>query len=148
MKLRSDRHLSAGRRTLRSGAVANVNPTAEIHRPIKEVDAAIRQQRMDLRKRQRRLTCHNNRAAENSKPKSDKLNIKAQRAEFNVKPNQPKPASRPPNPVDSSSCGEEGYVTSGTTMKRKPGKRIRWRNAIKEDDYVRQNLTREFLRVK
>ena len=37
-----------------------------------------------------------------------------------------------------------GYISSGTSTKIAPGKRIKWRHAIKEEDSVRQNLSIAF----
>ena len=48
---------------------------------------------------------------------------------------------------DASNAGVAGYQTAGPSLKVAPGKRIKWRTAILEDDLVRQNLSFRFLRV-
>jgi hypothetical protein len=40
------------------------------------------------------------------------------------------------------------YITSGPSAKVAPGKRIKWRNAIREEDSVRQNLSATFCQLR
>ena len=72
-----------------------------------------------------------------------------------------KPAPREPEkPKDSSSMSDSdtesdfepssrynqaGYISSGTSAKMAPGKRIKWRTAISEADIIRQDLSLAFL---
>ncbi len=156
---------ATARRNLRSGAALDTKTTRVENR--KRAEEA----KIQLRKRQRRLTANTRVAQHQQMLKKRKANIdnrkdsasnkklaETQTHNENFKCKVPPPVQGPPEPppVESSDCPcsecqEEseysGYVTSGTSVKKKPGKRIRWRNAIKEDDKVRQDLHREFQRV-
>lgn len=45
----------------------------------------------------------------------------------------------------SSRYNQAGYISSGTSAKMAPGKRIKWRTAISEGDIIRQDLSLAFL---
>jgi hypothetical protein len=76
-------------------------------------------------------------------------------------PVEPKVEAKPAPPVapqilnNSSSLSEDddeddepscpGYISSGTSARMVPGKRIKWRSAISEGDIIRQDLSLAFL---
>ena len=107
------------------------------------------------RKRQRRLTNHQrganaslqvlkNAADLLQQPapavKADKCRKKAAAA--------PAPRQKPVDKLPHDAFMDlVGYISSEDNRKMAPGKRIKWRTAIPEEDQIRQNLTDAFLEI-
>ncbi|KAH7618745.1 hypothetical protein Ndes2526B_g05667 [Nannochloris sp. 'desiccata'] len=153
-----------GRKSMRTRRRSHHIAAETIEEPLDDMLKASKPQT----KRQRRLTAHQR--ATNAQVDGLKQQLQAPKPaavpapknvvdvllEPKVEPNPAPPAARQIlNHSSSSSDSEEedeepsyhnpGYISSGSSRKMAPGKRIKWRAAISDGDIIRKDLSLAFL---